>query len=1187
MFVGPSASSARFVSALVAALAMVLSGLAVTAPTASATSATSAAPAAAECTPLGDADLASGAPHLTGALPAGSEGECFTVTDPHGMQLFIGSMTEDVRVRVRSAPTNSFPDGEQLCLVDSRDTCRLPAAGPVTIEVLHWFGDATDYEVQLLRVAADAGCLTEQVAAFGDATTVARATLGGNEAACRTFDLSTGVHAVNEQNVDWALYDDVGELVCQGGDRCAVPRPGTYVLLLLGFRDVFDTEPHEKKLSVVDLSSTEGCGPDTDLAWTAAPVTVGDTTPLALHCRTVPVATGDLVVVGARSPGTHKPATGVLVDAGGEESCAPRGGAIGCQVTGEPPYRLLSRVTTAPGDLEVVVRSLEPGNGCPEVAPQAFGTAPDDVVPGSGCRRLVVESDQPTPFVVQPVVNGSVPSEGATPEWIYDENRQQPCLYFQHSLCRLSTGSYWVITDVFPVDLRTTVHDLSSAEGCATRATDLTPYHMSLATGVFDCTTLPLPEGSVVAAAHVDDSEDWDHGTVVIDGDGKVLCDEYDAHTLLQCRLTGPPPYRVVVGGASSTQEKLAFMEVGQPGPCAPFPGGGYDESTRVDVALTAERFVSCLHIPAEEAHDKELVRFQRTHGVGTMSLHAINDAGGRIAEHGERGYVYVDTNPAGSGLTVVAVQTLSGGDNTYRLSRYGATEDTSGCRQVSSTVLGGTAAPASLDDFLDADCLRVHADPSDRIWVDARDAEGAADMFVFADDGEYQCKTLATPCVLTGHTSYQLVLQTRGDAPVAADVDTWTVESDGGISPECVRYEDYDTGFGPLEATLSHERTGTCVVLEAASSQDGYELDIVNAEGGSAKPRAILVEQERKGNVYPCDAWLADGLVCSSLTSGNKVATPVVVFPLPERVERLPFSVTGTCVGPWGGPSSNCARIFKVFGAAPMAGKVGDTATVTVDGRKLSVPTPWDRPMAARLVREGHDAVAGTQKVHDDRHPVFEFDLGGTAVGEWTLEVVHPDDGTLAVPEPFVVEPGVLAPTQAPEVRGLNRVDGRVRAYEGTWSATPDSFSYQWQLNGRDIDGATSRSLLLRAGMLRDQVSVKVTARKVGYVDGAAASGVVKVYRGYQPRTTERPRVRGVKRPGNVVRATRGVWNKRPSSYSFRWYKDGRRIRGATSRRLFLRKRWRWSYIHVRVVAHRAGCYNGRATSRSFMVRG
>jgi hypothetical protein len=1183
MFVGPSASPARFVSALVAAVALVLSGLVVAVPTALAASTSTAA----DCTPLSDADLAFGASHLTGSLAEGVEGECFTVEDPHGMQLFVGSMTKNVRVRVLPASTDASPQAEPLCLVSSRDTCRLPATGPVTLQVFHYYGDATDYEVQLLRVEEDAGCPVEQVAAFGDASTTVSATLAANEAACGTYDLSAGLHAVNQDHVNWTLYDGTGEVVCEAGDRCVVPEAGTYVLLVLGFRDGHEWGPEQFELSVVDLSSSEGCGPALDLAWTASPARVEATMPAVLHCHPVLAESGDRVVVGARRPGASNGAVSSLVDADGIEICLSKGGAIGCELTGEPPYRLLSRVRTAPGDLEVVLRSLEPGNGCPVVAPQPFGTGPDDVVPGSGCRRLVVEADEPAPYIVQPVRNGHVRAATGTGglTWIYDQNRRQPCLYHEHSMCRLSTGSYWVITDVFPVDLRTTVHDLRSSEGCVGRAGDLTPHELSLDTGVFDCTTLSLPKGSLVAAVHVDDSSAWDHGTIVLDGDGKVLCDEYHAHTVLQCRLDGPPPYRVVVGGADSTREKLAFMEVGASEHCAPFPGGGYDQSARVDVALTAERFVSCLHIPAEEAHDEELIRFQRTQGDGNVSLHAINDAGGRVTARGERGYVYATTNPAGSGLTVVAVQPLSGGDNSYRLSRYGATDETSGCRPVSSTVLGGTATPGSLDDFLDADCIRVDADPADRIWLDARDAEGAADMFVFAGGGEYQCKTISTPCVVSGHTSYQLVLQTQGDGPVDVDVDTWTVESEEGSSPECVRYEDYDVGFGPLEVALSDQRTGACVVLEAASSMDRYELDIVNTDGGSAKPRAILVEQGWKGSVYPCDSWLADGLVCGSLTSGKKVATPLVVFPLPERVERLPFSVTGTCVGTSGRPRTDCARIFKVFGASPMVGKVGGTATVTIDGRKLSVPTPWDRPMVARLVREGHEPVEAAPQVHDDRNPVFEFDLTGLAVGEWTLEVVHPDDGTLAVPEPFVVEPGVLASTRSPEVRGRNRVDGLVRAYEGTWSATPDSFTYQWHVDGREIGWATNRSLQLRPWMLNHEVSVKVTAHKDGYATGTADAASVQVYRGFAPGIVERPRIKGIKRVGHWVRVTNGTWSKKPRRYSFRWSVDGKRVR-QNGRRVRLHKWMAHGRIQVEVVAHRPGCYKGRTRSLPYRVR-
>jgi hypothetical protein len=1159
MLVGRSARSVRLASALVATVALVLSGLVITSPTA----------AAADCTPLTDADTASGAPYLTGSVADGADA-CYTIDDPAGMRLYLGSMTEHVEISVYSAPTVDSPEGSRFCYVEYRRTCRMPQAGPVTVRVQTFSSAAIEFEAQLLRLASDNGCPAQSTAAFGESgDAVASATLGPNEAACWSYDLTAGLHAVNQDDVAWALYDAQGEPVCQGGSRCSIPQNGSYVLVAMGTEWQWNDVPVAKALTLVDLTSTQGCDTTVDLSWTGNVVRVDDASPLELHCRTVPAEAGDRIGHAAtRLQGSSGGAASSIVDADGNTVCEAVTGVLGCELTGAPPYRLLVRKTSSSGGLQASVRSFEPGSGCSVVDPDPFGASPaDDPLPASGCGQLVVDSEGPTPFIVRP---------GAA----YDAEGNIACNSTRMANCTLTSGRYWVVTSYFPSNEGSTVHDLRSTEGCAEGDIGLSQHEVELSEGMYDCTHLALPEGSVVAAAHSDDTADGDHGIMFVDGDGARLCEEDRNFTLVTCELTGPAPYRAVVGGGPATHEKLGFLDLSRTDSCGTYPGGRLSPDTRAEVALTSGRAISCLSVPAGEADTAEMFRFQRTQGVGKASLHVVKADGGTCSKFGERGFKYCEEGPAGTGYTAVVVQQVDDGDNTYRLSRYGTSSEADGCRPVDSTVLGAPATKGGgLQDFLDATCLRVTADPADRIWVDARDEGGKADMFVFAADGGYKCKTIYNPCVVTGATSYQLLLQTEAAPVDDVDVDAWTLETAEGLTPECVRYQDYDTGFGPLEATLGDDRTGACVALEAAGPLDGYELDIENTEGGSAKPRAMLVEDDATGSVLPCDGWLPDGLQCHSLAYWREETTPLVVFPLSEGVDRLPFRLSGTCIDTRDQPTSGCARIFKVFDATPLTARSGTTATVTVEGRKL-------RDTEARLVREGRDPVEAVATTVDDRTPSFEFDLAGVEPGAWSLELVHPTDGTLTAPGDFVVDKGLLTSVEAPEVRGVNRVDRTVRAYEGTWSAEPDSFTYQWHVNGRDIDWATSRSLRLRPWMLNDEVTVTVTAHKDGYVTQTADAAGVQVHRGAAPRIRVRPRVKGIKHVGHWVRATHGTWSKKPRRFTYRWYLNGRRLVHQNHRRLFLRRWMRGDRIQVKVTAHRPGCYKGRAWSYRYRVR-
>ncbi len=64
------------------------------------------------------------------------------------------------------------------------------------------------------------------------------------------------------------------------------------------------------------------------------------------------------------------------------------------------------------------------------------------------------------------------------------------------------------------------------------------------------------------------------------------------------------------------------------------------------------------------------------------------------------------------------------------------------------------------------------------------------------------------------------------------------------------------------------------------------------------------------------------------------------------------------------------------------------------------------------------------------------------------------------------------------------------------------------------------------------------------------------------------RPKIKGALRVGRRVRATKGVWSPRQVQVRYQWFVDGKKIRGATSRRLRLEGPWRGDRLTVRVTA-------------------
>ena len=80
------------------------------------------------------------------------------------------------------------------------------------------------------------------------------------------------------------------------------------------------------------------------------------------------------------------------------------------------------------------------------------------------------------------------------------------------------------------------------------------------------------------------------------------------------------------------------------------------------------------------------------------------------------------------------------------------------------------------------------------------------------------------------------------------------------------------------------------------------------------------------------------------------------------------------------------------------------------------------------------------------------------------------------------------------PSVTGTPTVGSTVQALKGAWAPTPDSYSYQWRLNGVAITGATGTSLKLTAAMAGKDLAVVVMVKRAGHLDGQSTSAVVRV---------------------------------------------------------------------------------------------
>jgi hypothetical protein len=196
---------------------------------------------------------------------------------------------------------------------------------------------------------------------------------------------------------------------------------------------------------------------------------------------------------------------------------------------------------------------------------------------------------------------------------------------------------------------------------------------------------------------------------------------------------------------------------------------------------------------------------------------------------------------------------------------------------------------------------------------------------------------------------------------------------------------------------------------------------------------------------------------------------------------------------------------------------------------------------------------------------------LLGSGAASWT-----PRAGDVPAPEPAVAN---LVP---PQVTGMPELGRRLTADRGEWSPEDVEISYHWLRDGsriRDADRVHYRPRLADVG---HRLSVRVTARD-GASPGSFAtveSEPVRVRKGVLV-STKGPRVSGVPRFGRSVSADPGSWSRRPDSVRYRWYRSGKPIAGATTRRHRIAVEDVGRELTVRVTAKREGYRAVRSTSR------
>lgn len=139
------------------------------------------------------------------------------------------------------------------------------------------------------------------------------------------------------------------------------------------------------------------------------------------------------------------------------------------------------------------------------------------------------------------------------------------------------------------------------------------------------------------------------------------------------------------------------------------------------------------------------------------------------------------------------------------------------------------------------------------------------------------------------------------------------------------------------------------------------------------------------------------------------------------------------------------------------------------------------------------------------------------------------------------------FATTPTPAIVGTPAVGNRLTSNVGTWDPTPSSFRYQWYRDATAIDGATSSGYTLTRYDRGHTIKVRVRAYRSGYDRKTVFSAATTTIQA-GTLTAPIPTITGSPAVGGTLLGTAGTWGPGSVALSYRWFRDGLAITGASS---------------------------------------
>ena len=423
-----------------------------------------------------------------------------------------------------------------------------------------------------------------------------------------------------------------------------------------------------------------------------------------------------------------------------------------------------------------------------------------------------------------------------------------------------------------------------------------------------------------------------------------------------------------------------------------------------------------------------------------------------------------------------------------------------------------------------------------------------------------YRTVGVGSPTLITTTTSTSYALQT---ADVGA---TLTVTATGSLAG-------YDT------VTSASSDSTAQIAGEAFTSTGKPAISPLSATNGStltAIPGTWSPDPGASGFTYQ---WYQGDTVISGATSKTYIVTSGDVG------QPISVIVTGHSSGFAATPEQSDSLVptaaWTTIPTATITGtaKVGSTVTAHAG---TWVPTA-DGVTYSYVWTYGSSTLTATDPSASSTN---DFVIPAAALGH-TIGVIvtahapgYQSTPSVASTKTAAVTSGALT-TVVPTVsyEGTLAVGNTLTANPGDWAPGSATFKYQWYKGSTAISGATKSTYVPTSSVIGSTVKVKITGSATGYTSASATSvATAKVVAGtIIPGTAN---IVGAATYGTKLTIDKGTWGPGTLTFTYKWYRDGTAISGATSSSYTIGSSSIGHVISVKVTAARSGFTSEHITS-------